>query len=186
MPYGNPPPALYGRSPVMPPWLTATLVVGAGLAVGALISRTAMAALKTDRLPLPAPSKEPLRLGVQRTVNAQGQPHATFVSTDPRVAMIEEGQGTFVKGPLPARIMVSVPEDMEVTEAIAGMGGKLLAGEVGKAKDFIFEASQYSAEQALPELAGSENYNAIVTVRYQIPEQNLTATIPMPIYTAPG
>ena len=171
----------------MPPWLIGTLVVGGGLLGGALISRTALAAMKDTKIPTPTPTPgEPLVLGVQRTVNQQGQPHATYVSTDPRVVMIEEGQGAFVKGPLPARVMVSVPEDIEVTEAIPKLGTELIGGEVGKTQDFIFRITEFSAQEAMADLAGSENYNALVTVKYPVPEQNLTATIVMPIYTAPG
>jgi len=186
MPNGYAPAAAYQPPTILPPWLKGALIIGGGLTAGALISRTAMATMKQEALPSPTPSKEPLRLGVQRTVNQQGQPYATFVSTDPRVVMIEEGQGAFVKGPLPMRIMVSAAEDLEVTEAIGAMGGKLIAGEVGKSKDFIFDITEYSAQQALLDLAGSENYNALVTVQYPVPEQNITATIPMPIYTAPA
>lgn len=184
MPNGYPAPAPYGRAPVIPPWLMTTLVVGGGLAAGALISRTALAAVERRALPVPTPtpSKEPMRLAVALMSDPQtGQITAGWTSTDPRFQAGNTPQEAHIRATLPVRVLVSLPEGMSAYGADAGTGTRLLAGAAEQSKDFVFSIDEYAVSD-MDAGVSSDDYSVLMTVQFTPQLTGMMVQVPLLVY----
>lgn len=193
--YGAPSP--YARTPFMPPWLKGTLIVGGGLAAGALVSRTAMAAMKPEVLPTPGPTPtptpgpeptptpapEPIRIYMERAFDVLGRPDAKLVSEDSRFVPTKQGKDGFIVGALPVRVLISAPEAFWAPSTVeTGPGNKLLAGTPSESYDFMFSIEEY-APQSPDGSVHQDNYSVMISA--QFPAEGSGYQIPLRVFAVP-
>jgi hypothetical protein len=123
-------------------------------------------------------------LHVVRDQDKFGRESAGFLSDSPRFEQGQRETTAFVVGSVPVRVSVSVPKEFDPPgRAEARVGNRLVAGEPGTTRDFVFEINQYAQPQAGGTFA-SGAYSVFLTANYAAGGYGYS--IPMYIFAVPN